>query len=57
MFFRLAPRVSTTFTLLFGSEFEFLLVPPSKLAGLRFVSRRGAVSGGFMAGVADILVQ
>ena len=26
------------FTFLFGSEFEFLFVPPSELAGLRLVS-------------------
>ena len=38
IFCRLVARVSTTFTFLFGSEFEFLLVPPSELAGVRFAS-------------------
>jgi len=50
MFFRFAPRVSTTFTFLIVSEFEFLLAPPSELAG-RFASQPVAVLGGFTPGV------
>ena len=50
--FLFAPRVSTTFTFLFGSEFDFLLFPPSEIAGLRFTSQQVVVSGGFAPGVA-----